>query len=153
MWRLAGCCPLGLGGVVTFFAATQRSAPATKIHVTWTRQQTVDHALHHILVQTHVYTALTRNRTLELKCATARRDIHSFIQQCHSARAARARTVTRETHHTRCTSSHLFSNVSPARFAPSSLAFCSSRHAYLYVTYVRWWFTHFFLCVVWSCCT
>ena len=28
---------------------TQRSAPVTKPHTTWTRQQTVEHALHHIL--------------------------------------------------------------------------------------------------------
>ena len=72
--------------------------------------------------------------------------IHSFIQQCHSARAARARTVTRETHHTRCTSSHLFSNVVYADLSPLPPRLSASSSSAYSLRYVVGFQVRVFLC-------
>ena len=83
MWRLAGCCPLGLGGFLTFFAATQRSAPDTK---------TTSHGHDSRRFITLCTTSCADTREHCSTLAQPHAGFHSFIQKGHSARAARART-------------------------------------------------------------
>ena len=47
--RLAGCCPLGLGGVESLVQQPAQRPGHKKIHATRTPQETSAHALHHIL--------------------------------------------------------------------------------------------------------
>ena len=93
VWRLAGCCPLGLRGFVTFPAATKRSAPVTK----------ATSPGHHILVQLYV------------KPVAHLAQPHAGFHEPHSARSARARTVWHETLHTRLRNRLRFqtSSISP----------------------------------------
>ena len=75
--------PLGSGGN-SASAWILRSAPATKTHTRGHRKCGLTHAQHHILCSTHVHRAQVQP--------------HDVSQQCHSARAARARTSdTRDT--------------------------------------------------------
>ena len=103
---------------------TLRSAPATKQPQTGHRKSGLPHAQHHIPVQ-HTYT---------VHCATARRVsfIHFFTHEPHAARTERARTVWRETLHTRLDSRLLSKRA--ARLSPSSSALSSSVVCAFFVT-------------------
>ena len=100
-----GSHALGAGRRVLSATVTLRSAPYTKEGHN-TRLLPCSALAPYTVQCTHEH---MRNRTW----CFIHSFIHQFIQQLHSARADRARTVKRESHHTRCTS--LFSQVSRTR--------------------------------------